>query len=248
MGRRSPGGFRVFDGAAYNGSPRDGRTRCLICGRELHFLGSHLRVHSLTSADYWQLFPGAPLVSDNLRAIRTAQKRDRDGDPYWTADRIIAAMRAWAGRTGSTPTYAQWGRRRKTKTHPSGFPAGGRSRPTAATVEKVFGSWTAAVDAAGLEHPSMGRKYDTHCRNGHERTPENAYRISTSGHWICRVCRAERAKKLVSVTCPVCGESRELQAASALYRKPSICIPCCARENAVKARAALAAKRAAADS
>ena len=65
---------------------------------------------------------------------------------YWTEDRIVAALRAWAARTGRPPTTIEWHRR-------------GPDWPCHGTVLRVYGSWAAALDAAGLEcaHPYARR-------------------------------------------------------------------------------------------
>ena len=55
----------------------------------------------------------------------------------WTRELAIAALRRDASRRGRSPTSEEWRVAR-------------RSRPHAATVEKLFGSWNAGLRAAGL--------------------------------------------------------------------------------------------------
>jgi hypothetical protein len=126
---------------------------CQICGRKLHHLGSHLpRVHEMTSHEYRSQFPGAPLASDHIRGIRTDQKRDLDGEAYWTPQRIIRAMQRWAERTGSAPSSKDWERRRRGRVllNPAGLRAPRRDRPSSPTVVRVFGSWSAGADVCSL--------------------------------------------------------------------------------------------------
>jgi hypothetical protein len=134
---------------------------CLLCGRRLHVLGaSHLpRVHGMTAEQYRERFPGAPVTSPHVRAIRSDQRLDSDGPPYWTPERIIAAMRRWAERTGRPPGANDW-RRRSRRTGPSSenFTTPGRDHPHAATVAAVFGSWMAGLVAAGLWNEADGRR------------------------------------------------------------------------------------------
>jgi hypothetical protein len=77
--------------------------------------------------------------------------------PYWTKDRIAAAMRAWHRRTGTPPSTSDWTKARRA-------PRGGwigelhKSRPSMQHVYRVFASWTEALDYAGLpSHAKTGR-------------------------------------------------------------------------------------------
>jgi len=111
---------------------------------------------------------------------------DRFGQPYWTEERIVAAIRRWAERTGRPPLYTEWLRGRRGYTpHVNNRRS---DRPSAATVLKVFGRWSAAIEAAGVEHPAA-----THCKRGHAYGP-NDY---DKGKRRCRECRnaAKRAAR-----------------------------------------------------
>lgn len=197
---------------------------------------------------------------------RVAQGRDLFRDRFfggaepslWTHERVVAAMRRWARRTGSAPTYAEWSR-------PNGIGGGlarpsyrRASRPSPHTVARLFGSWNAAVEAAGLEvrrpasdvakariisairrfadehgrpptcrewkrserdHPSSTTVRDRfgswsaaieaagfeplkrgghtrpHCRRGHELTPDNTYWFPKSGRRKCRTCSRETRRR-----------------------------------------------------
>jgi hypothetical protein len=91
---------------------------------------------------------------DVQRQARRAELADQLGLEeseltHWTEARIIAAIKAWAKRTGKPPTICQW--RKPTGVGP--YLATGRvaSRPNAWTVQKRFGSWNSGIAAAGLE-------------------------------------------------------------------------------------------------
>jgi hypothetical protein len=70
-------------------------------------------------------------------------------EPWWTEERVIAAIRRWHELTGQAPSATDW------------YPSHPRHKPSAAlglgrwpsnkAMRRVFGSWTAAVEAAGLE-------------------------------------------------------------------------------------------------
>lgn len=61
----------------------------------------------------------------------------RGGQLYWTRERILAAMASWAAEHGKAPTLDAW-------RHSA------PDRPSARTVTNRFGSWNAALDAAGF--------------------------------------------------------------------------------------------------
>jgi hypothetical protein len=60
----------------------------------------------------------------------------------WTRKKVIAALVAFAEKAGRTPKGLEW---RNAGTDPR--------HPNVATVERIFGSWSAAVTAAGLTAP-----------------------------------------------------------------------------------------------
>jgi HNH endonuclease len=66
-----------------------------------------------------------------------------------TGDRIVAAIQAWADRTGQPPTANGW--REPT----------GSSRPTTRRAIRVFGSWNAGVAAAGFIARRQGHQPGT---------------------------------------------------------------------------------------
>jgi hypothetical protein len=63
----------------------------------------------------------------------------------WSRETTLAALHAWAESRGRPPSLEQW--RRASPAHPS-----------AATVRRLFGTWNAAVEAAGFEARRPGRR------------------------------------------------------------------------------------------
>jgi len=147
---------------------------CQICGVERHRLAPHLRhAHGLSSSEYLLEHPGAPLTSEHVRAIAADLFRDFHGPPYWTRDRIVAAIQRWARRTGKPPTRVAWEQPLRGLLSAEG-PVEPKHRPSAATVVKVFGSWSAGIAAAGFEprppHGVKGMKWGTRSRTSRRRT------------------------------------------------------------------------------
>jgi hypothetical protein len=84
----------------------------------------------------------------------------------WPKRRVLARLRAWAQEHGRPPTLEEWRR-------------AGESHPSAATVRRLFGTWNAALVAAGFEArrpgvPLLPRTL-THRR------------CESSGRWVGRV-------------------------------------------------------------
>jgi Homing endonuclease associated repeat len=110
---------------------------------------------------------GPNLPREERSALMRHLWRDRvfggeDGQ-IWTRERIVAAIRAWAKRTGEPPTSHEWAR-------PNGaraFSARRASRPSSKTVIAHFGSWNAAIEAAGFAVRKGRPRRFGRCRNGH---------------------------------------------------------------------------------
>jgi hypothetical protein len=100
----------------------------------------------------------------------------------WTRDRIVTAIVAWAEEHGRPPTYNQWRR---------GDPKG--QRPTAATVQAALGSWSAGLEAAGLEPRAPGTQAPELCAAGLHPMTE-AY-VRPDGGRQCRACVNERERR-----------------------------------------------------
>jgi Homing endonuclease associated repeat len=159
---------------------------CLICGRRLHNLASHLpRVHGIDSHEYLRRNPGAPLVSEHLRLALSDITLDRHGEPHWTRERIVIALKAWTRKNGRQPTADDWRRPRgaRNRFDPLWTPG---SRPDQSVVQRVFGSWNAAMLAAGLDPRRPSGSRQTHCRRGHAYGPND---WNSNGRHRCRTCR-----------------------------------------------------------
>jgi hypothetical protein len=77
----------------------------------------------------------------------------------WPREEVLAAVRDWHTRGGAPPALREW--RRAGPTHPS-----------AATVQRIFGSWNAAIEEAGFEprEPSLAAVPRNVTHNRCERT------------------------------------------------------------------------------
>ena len=148
--------------------PETGLLDCALCDWTGHDVGQHAsKMHGVSSADYRRLY--GPSVSPWLSGVRRRQY-DRI-DPFkrgrWTQELIIEALRAWAAERG-TPRARDW---RRT----------GEGRPCTSTVKNYFGSWSAAVEAAGLV--PADRRRQTYCKRGH--VPEETGRQADGSCTLC---------------------------------------------------------------
>ena len=69
----------------------------------------------------------------------------------WTRDRVVGAMRRWHEERGVAPRKRDWS---KPTFDASGQPA----TPPADVVLELFGKWSEAVRAAGIENGGAGEK------------------------------------------------------------------------------------------
>jgi len=178
--------------------------RCGICGALLTVIGTHLRVHGIDLATYKRQYPGAPTVSPSFRRGGVDIYADRlvlspEDAQYWTRERIVQAIREWAKRTGKPPGARQWRKPISCKGWKIGDPVQ-HHRPSMARVIQVFGSWSAAIAAAGFKPRPGGYQRDidyrprprpTHCKRGHPLRGKNLY-IRKEGYYQCRTCHRER--------------------------------------------------------
>jgi hypothetical protein len=67
----------------------------------------------------------------------------------WTSALILYAIHLWTRRHGRPPTANEWDR-------------AGEDHPSRQTVQRVYGSWNAAMSAAGYEtrRPGQRRRFD----------------------------------------------------------------------------------------
>lgn len=70
------------------------------------------------------------------------------GEALWTRASIIEAIRSWAASHGSPPVAPDWN---ASLARDRGKPDRGSEYPAVATVQNVFGSWRAAIVAAGFD-------------------------------------------------------------------------------------------------
>lgn len=108
---------------------------------------------------------------------------------------MISAIKSWNARHGEPPRVNEWLRPSR-KQYFAGTPKVIRSYPTVPAVMTEFGSWNAAMAAAGLEprRPGTGQKQKSHCRQGHPLSGENL-RVHRDGERECRTCARARTRK-----------------------------------------------------
>lgn len=117
----------------------EGKTACLFLA-----LGKHLNaMHGVSVAEYRRRYPGAPVMSDEVKAHLRVVLEDRVADGrapverLWSRGRIIRALREDAARRGRAPRQEEWSR-------------AATNHPSYATVTQRFGTWTNGLRAAGL--------------------------------------------------------------------------------------------------
>jgi hypothetical protein len=156
-------------------------------------LNNHHKTHGLTGREYRKRYPDASTASANYRGICRDYILDRRAEgtmPFngrlgeWTREQVILAIRAWAkAHDGRPPTHEQW-------------QCAATKHPTSSTVQWHFGTWNVAIEAAGFQPRRKGwpERY-SHCKRGHEFTPENTY--TRNGERRCRICSnaAHRKRK-----------------------------------------------------
>ncbi len=119
----------------------------------------------------------------------------RQGSWYWTPERVVAAIQVFAEVYGRQPSYTDFNPSRAQREAHKRFHEDG-CWPTGATVFRHWGSWNAAIEAAGFTPIRPGtqenpEKHKDTCKNGHEFTPENTrWRTHKDGRRqrVCREC------------------------------------------------------------
>jgi hypothetical protein len=163
---------------------RDPR-RCVICGEPAP--------RSPTGFYRWTCSDAC--LSEARSLARRDQIIDAEGKT-WTKDRIIKAMQQWKHQHGRSPSVRQW----------AGGSAGNgtfprKDRPNASTVQYLFGSWSAGLEAAGLQSNPRGRgggrpPNKGTCASGkHRWIKKNIYVHPKTGIQSCQLCRRERARE-----------------------------------------------------
>lgn len=128
-----------------------------------------------------------PSFKHHMRSMSLDRLDDRGLAKYWTQERIIRAVQRWTARTGEPPKAEQW----RSKTPPS-FGIGTRSRPSGRYVARVFGSWSAALDAAGVEQ-NRHSPPRTYCKHGHLLSKTAVTR--QDGSRFCGECERARQRE-----------------------------------------------------
>jgi hypothetical protein len=117
---------------------------CEECGGRFHLIaGNHLKfVHGITTAEYRRRHPGAATISDNYRAFKWGELVHNRLRPVPVSDeRMLDLLQAEARKLGRSPTAREWDRRQR----------GRLTIPSSDAMIGRFGSWSAALEAAGLQ-------------------------------------------------------------------------------------------------
>jgi hypothetical protein len=85
----------------------------------------------------------------------------REDGIRWTADLILYSIDLWARRYGRPPAANEWDR-------------AGADHPSRQTVQRVFGTWNAAIEAAGFRPRQPG----------HHRVRGRVYRRDERGRFL----------------------------------------------------------------
>jgi hypothetical protein len=146
------------------------------------------------------------------------------GAKLWDRERVIDAIQEYARIYGHPPTAVCWNvgmAKAKGRVDLVERFYEDACWPHTNTVLTYFGSWVHAIAAAGFEPLLPGHHYEndgsivpngvgerygnahggrtkTHCKYGHEFTPENTYIVKTGrdvGYRICRECALERNRQ-----------------------------------------------------
>lgn len=118
----------------------------------------------------------------------------RQGSWYWTPNRVVAAIQVFEEIYGRRPSYTDFNPGKK---HPEQLATFKRDGcwPSGATVNRHWGSWNAAMAAAGYEPIAPGSqenplKHRDRCSHGHEYTEGSYYWRTHRDGRRQRVCKA----------------------------------------------------------
>lgn len=124
---------------APNIAPGKPRKWCSDRCRKRQYAGECVDCGGVTNAN------GSAGIIAAPRCSPCSHRREHEAR-YWTPERIIAAIRAWKAEHGQRPMSTDW---QTTNRDASRY-------PPANTVQRVFGTWSAAIMAAVGEHTSVG--------------------------------------------------------------------------------------------
>lgn len=102
-------------------------------------------------------------------------------------------MQVFAETYGRQPSYTDFNPSRAQREAYARYHEDG-CWPSGMTVNRHWGSWNAAIEAAGFTPIKPGTqpnpaKHDDRCPNGHEYTPENTAYRADKGYRVCITCR-----------------------------------------------------------
>ncbi|MDA0172958.1 hypothetical protein OJ998_27905 [Solirubrobacter taibaiensis] len=89
---------------------------------------------------------GQPVTAPSAARCRECTRHEPTVARTWTCADVLAALRAWTGEHGAPPRYREWTPSRE---QPGRWEAESPRWPSAAVVAALFGSWNAALVAAG---------------------------------------------------------------------------------------------------
>jgi hypothetical protein len=123
-------------------------------GRPRKWCSDHCRKETLYSGRC--LDCGAPTSLGGMgRASGHCRSCANKARTLWTSETIVSAIQRWAAETGGPPTACDWN---TAQARATGRPPRSPHYPPASTVQKVFGSWSNAIEAAGFECRPPGRR------------------------------------------------------------------------------------------
>lgn len=101
----------------------------------------------------------------SVRCVPCSNRVTGDERRIWTADAVALAIEEWAAEYGEPPRGTEWNpwqaRYMGRDDWAQRFEAADGQWPSAMTVVRVFGSWSAGIAAAGFKPRSVGRRKAT---------------------------------------------------------------------------------------
>jgi hypothetical protein len=110
---------------------------------------------------------------------RLCQWRAQRLSRSWTWDQIVAAIQAWAERTGEPPTSNGWRKSTSSPTETTDRTPAPNDHPTTGRVTRVFGSWSEAIEAAGFTPRPQGNQPGT--KRGQRKVRKRAANAAQAG-------------------------------------------------------------------
>jgi hypothetical protein len=135
---------------------------------------------------------GAPTDGANgpgraSRRCAACQRRHQHEHRRWTPEAIVEAIQRFAAEHDRPPTSSEWLRSDREDCYPS-----------TTGVQYEFGSWAAAVEAAGFERPRIGRRIVTKALSCAQ-CGDAFTGLTRTARRYCPRCSQERAKAYMKV-------------------------------------------------